>query len=350
MNYDFIHFFQNHLLSWYQLHGRHDLPWQRQSPYHVWISEIMLQQTQVTTVIPYYERFIARFPDIASLASASEDDVCQLWAGLGYYHRAKNIHKTAQILVKDHYGLIPNELSVLKTLPGIGPSTAAAITSQAYSKADAILDGNVKRVLARFFGIEGPINAKETTKILENLANACMPKHSCQSYTQAIMDMGATCCKPKNPACQNCPLSTHCQAYLLKKIESIPGKAIKKPIKNVSYHFLIDMNTKQELLLVKRPTKGIWPNLWCFPEATEIAHEKLLIEIQHRLTHQLMNIKFYLAESEVDHDENGVWVSENTWPKFGLPKAISAILPEIFLAVKSPSLVWRQLDLQPLHD
>lgn len=349
MNSESILFFQNQLLNWFQVHGRHDLPWQHQSPYHIWISEIMLQQTQVLTVIPYYHRFISRFPDITSLAHADNDEVCHLWAGLGYYHRAKNILKTAQILYHDYQSQIPDQLEILKTLPGIGPSTAAAITSQAFSKPHAIFDGNVKRVLARFFGIEGPVNDKSNLKILEQLAHACMPNHSCQSYTQAIMDMGATCCKPKSPLCPTCPLQDRCQALLQQKTDIIPAKARKKPLKTVNYTFLVYQNAQQEIFLIKRPKLGIWPNLWCLPETTDEIITSPLVHIQHQLTHQVMDIRIYVGTEPFPLTNLGLWVNEGT-QNLGLPKPISVALPKIFLALKSPSPALHQVDHPPQHD
>jgi A/G-specific adenine glycosylase len=217
------------------------------------------------------------------------------------------------------------------------PSKLSLELGQAFSKAHAIFDGNVKRVLARFFGIEGAINAKETIKILADLADACMPEHSCQAYTQAIMDMGATCCKPKNPSCPSCPLNTQCQAFLLDKANIIPGKAKKKAIQEVHYQFWLYINSEQEIFLVKRPTKGIWPNLWCFPEVRTPCAIPPVLEFQHRLTHQLMHISLQLSPVAPQEDIKGIWVNTDNYQSLGLPKAISGVLPKIFLGLRSPS-------------
>jgi A/G-specific adenine glycosylase len=326
-------YFQKTLLDWYQAHGRHDLPWQNQSPYHVWLSEIMLQQTQVATVLPYYHRFISLFPSIEHLATAPIDEILKMWAGLGYYHRARNLHKTAQIIIGDYAGQFPQTLNELKKLPGIGASTAAAILSQAFDLPFAILDGNVKRVLARFFGIESAIDDKNTLNALQALADECMPQKNCQAYTQAIMDMGATCCKPKNPQCTRCPLQEKCQAFQLQKIESIPqkGKTLKR--KEQNFDFIAYINSQQEIFLVQRHDKGIWPQLWCFPEGK---NDLLITRTSHELTHIRMNIAVYLEEIKTsDAPNHGVWVSESNWHQFGLPKAIQSLITKAFLDVKS---------------
>lgn len=217
------------LLAWYQQHGRRDLPWQNpRTPYRVWLSEIMLQQTQVKTVIPYFIRFINRFPDIRSLAGAEEDDVLALWSGLGYYSRGRNLHKTARMICETHNGVIPDKVSELTRLPGIGESTAAAIASLAYNQRTPILDGNVKRVLSRFFLISDSLELTHVKQKLWKLADACMPSQQCADYTQAIMDLGATCCLARNPTCELCPLQQNCQAFLTKQVKNIPKKKRKK--------------------------------------------------------------------------------------------------------------------------
>ena len=201
------------LLEWFNCHGRKDLPWQHpRSAYRVWISEIMLQQTQVKTVIPYFNHFIAKFPDIQQLAHAYEDRVLAQWSGLGYYSRARNLHKTAKIICEKYKGEFPRELADLIALPGIGPSTAAAIASQAFNQATPILDGNVKRVLCRYFLIDGWPEHSSVKQKLWQLAKECMPTERCADYTQAIMDLGATRCTARNPDCANCPLQYTCLA------------------------------------------------------------------------------------------------------------------------------------------
>lgn len=326
-----ISFFQQSLLQWYSTHGRHDLPWQNQSPYHVWLSEIMLQQTQVKTVIPYFHRFISKFPSIADMANAHEDDITQMWAGLGYYHRAKNMHRTSKIIHEQFQGQFPRQLDELKKLPGIGPSTAAAISSQAFHQPHAILDGNVKRVLARFFAIQGPINDKEVVKQLENKANECMPQQQCQAYTQAIMDMGATCCKPKNPNCLACPLQGHCRAFQSQLVANIPGKAKRNPPKTLQYHFVAHHN-KQHIFFEKRPQTGIWPNLWCLPHCLPRPTQIPVIRFKHQLTHQQMDIHIY-TDGTSEELKHGQWFSQQDVQMIGIPKAIQHIIEELFSSI-----------------
>ena len=323
-------FFHQTLLNWYTSHGRHDLPWQQQSAYHVWLSEIMLQQTQVNTVLPYYHRFIEIFPTIETLALADEDLILKMWAGLGYYHRAKNLHQTAKIIHTRYANEFPQDLQELKKLPGIGASTAAAITSQAFQKPDAILDGNVKRVLARFFGIDEPINQPAVVKQLQKLADACMPLTHCQQYTQAIMDMGATCCKSKSPNCSICPLQKNCQAFLQQKTSCIPVKIKAKPRKKVPYHFEARINNQKQIYLVKRPETGIWPKLWCLPLIEP--HPKPIgdKQYQHELTHQRMDIHVHWqTTTDADATEAG-WFDKQSCQSLGLPKPIQVIIDDIF--------------------
>lgn len=254
------------LLAWFDQHGRKDLPWQHpRTAYRVWISEIMLQQTQVKTVIPYFNRFVTRFPTIQSLASAAEDDVLAHWSGLGYYSRARNLHKTAAIVDTHFNGDFPSDLDNLITLPGIGPSTAAAIASLAFNKSTAILDGNVKRVLSRYFLVSGPPNQATVHKKLWQLANECMPTKRCADYTQAIMDLGATCCTIKNPKCVSCPLKTTCLAKTLNEIENYPEKKPKKSIPIKQEQFLLLHKNEGTIYLEKRPPTGLWGGLWCLP-------------------------------------------------------------------------------------
>jgi len=328
-----IHFFQTELLKWFEKNGRQHLPWFNQEPYKVWLSEIMLQQTQVSTALPYFNKFIETFPTIAHLAQASEETVCQMWAGLGYYHRAKNLHRTAIIIHQQYQDIFPQDIKTLQTFPGIGPSTAAAIASLAFNLPHAILDGNVKRVLARYFGIETEIKNPLTTKKLKQLANACMPKINCQSYTQAIMDMGATCCQPKQPKCHHCPLNTACIAFKQNKINLIPKKSPKKEKPVLTYHFGAFVDDNKQIFLVKRPDKGIWPHLWCLPEFSPSSPVKAHFVLKHELTHQYMDIQIHLND-EKNQTLHGKWVSINDYQECGLPKPILAVLPKIFLVLK----------------
>lgn len=264
--------FQQAILNWFQQHGRKDLPWQQPiTPYPVWISEIMLQQTQVTTVIPYFQRFMESFPSIEQLADASLDQVLHHWSGLGYYARARNLHKTAKQIVSEMHGQFPNDIDQLIKLPGIGRSTAGAIRSIAFGKPAAILDGNVKRVLARFFAVEGWPGNSAVHRQLWEIAEHYTPNQRTANYTQAMMDLGATLCTRTTPDCGNCPLRTHCQAFSQGNPQSYPGKKPKKvlPVKNRI--FLLFKNPQGEILLQQNPPAGLWGGLWVLPQIEELA-------------------------------------------------------------------------------
>jgi A/G-specific adenine glycosylase len=264
--------FAKRLLTWYDDHGRHDLPWQRDAtPYHVWLSEIMLQQTQVATVIPYYERFIASFPDIQALASADLDQVLRHWSGLGYYARARNLHKAAKMLATDFAGEFSADIDALQSLPGVGRSTAGAILSTALNGRAAILDGNVKRVLARFHAVEGWPGKTAVASQLWELAEEHTPASRVADYTQAIMDLGATLCTRSKPACERCPVAADCVALRLEQTRDFPGRKPKKAIPTKQTHFVIAHTPDGELLLERRPSSGIWGGLWCFPEVDDAA-------------------------------------------------------------------------------
>lgn len=244
--------FNKPLLQWFALNGRKNLPWQiPRTAYRVWISEIMLQQTQVQTVIPYFERFMDKFPSIDDLGKAHDDEVLALWSGLGYYSRARNLHKTAQIILNEYQGIFPQDLTLLNELPGIGASTAGAILSQAFNMPTAILDANVKRVLTRFFAIKGYPEQTQVKKTLWALANSCMPQEHCADYTQAIMDLGATCCTTKKPNCFNCPLQDNCKALQDKEQHLYPTKKIKKPVPVQQQQFLVLCNAQGDIYLEK---------------------------------------------------------------------------------------------------
>ncbi|MGM0563063.1 MAG: A/G-specific adenine glycosylase [Pseudomonadota bacterium] len=260
--------FAQRLLTWHRVSGRHDLPWQRDiTPYRVWVSEIMLQQTQVTTVIPYFERFMAHFPELSDLASASQDEVLQLWSGLGYYARGRNLHRAAQLAVEEHGGELPESLDELQNLPGIGRSTAGAILSIACGQRQPILDGNVKRVLARHGAIEGWPGRTAVARELWALADERTPGAALAGeYAQAIMDLGATLCTRSQPRCDACPVSEDCRALALGHPEAFPGKKPKKekPVRRTRMWLVQD--TGGRILLEQRPSKGLWGGLWVLPE------------------------------------------------------------------------------------
>ncbi|MDH5710876.1 MAG: A/G-specific adenine glycosylase [Gammaproteobacteria bacterium] len=259
--------FARQVLDWFDQHGRHDLPWQQnRSLYKVWLAEVMLQQTQVATVIPYYQKFLTKFPSISSLASASLDDVLTLWAGLGYYSRARNLHMAAVIINQEYGGAFPQQFEEALALPGIGRSTAGAILAQSLGQRHAILDGNVKRVLSRYFEIEGWYGKKSVENKLWEKAEACTPNERLADYTQAMMDLGATVCTRSSPDCALCPLLRACRAYKNQRVNELPTRKPKKhlPVKNV--RMLLLMNTEGHIMLEKRPPSGIWGGLWSLPE------------------------------------------------------------------------------------
>ncbi|HEX6003508.1 MAG TPA: A/G-specific adenine glycosylase [Burkholderiales bacterium] len=254
------------LIAWHRRHGRHHLPWQgTRDPYAIWISEIMLQQTQVATVIPYYQRFLARFPDISTLAGAALDDVLALWSGLGYYSRARNLHRAAEIIVREHGGRFPRAVGAVLGLPGIGRSTAAAICAFAYGTRVAILDGNVKRVLARYFAVAGYPGEPRVATRLWDKAEALLPRRDIRAYTQAVMDLGAGICTRRRPRCAACPLVSQCRAYRGNRTAELPAPRPRTALpKRETVMALLEREGR--IALEKRPAAGIWGALWCLPE------------------------------------------------------------------------------------
>ncbi len=269
------------LLGWFDRHGRKDLPWQQQrSPYRVWVSEIMLQQTQVTTVIPYYQRFMTRFPDVQTLAAADIDDVLHHWTGLGYYARGRNLHRAARRIVTDHSGRFPDDVESLSMLPGIGRSTAGAIAALAFSRRAPILDGNVKRVLARFHAVSGYPGDAGPAGALWRHADCHTPAERVADYTQAIMDLGATVCTRTGPRCNDCPLRSRCAARRLAATDEFPGRRPRrdKPVRAARMFLIIDPAGR--CLLERRPPEGIWGGLWTPPERpADRAVEALCAEV-----------------------------------------------------------------------
>lgn len=298
------------IVRWQRRHGRNDLPWQAESggssaPYRVWLSEIMLQQTQVATVIPYFERFISRFPDMKSLAAADENDVLALWSGLGYYSRARNLHAAARALVERHGGRFPADPETLIQLPGIGRSTAAAIAALAFGRRAAILDGNVKRVLARHGGVAGWAGDKRVEAALWQLAESRLPARDIEAYTQGMMDLGALVCTRRQPDCPACPVREDCIAHTQNRTAELPTPRPRKclPVRDVQMLLLLD---RGELLLEKRPPRGIWGGLWSLPElapdADPIRHcrdrlgftphaQQSLPRLSHNFTHFRLHIQ-----------------------------------------------------------
>ena len=338
--------FSRPLLHWFDEHGRQDLPWQHpRSPYRVWVSEIMLQQTQVKTAIPYFNRFLHRFPDVHHLASATEDEVLAYWSGLGYYSRARNLLKAAAIISSNFNGEFPNDVQQLIKLPGIGPSTAAAITSLAFEMPTAILDGNVKRVLSRYFLIGGAIDKAATHHKLWQLATECMPRERCADYTQAIMDLGATCCTARNPTCSTCPLQTTCLAKKMNDVSNYPNKKIKKTLPIKQQQFLLLHTSDHSIYLERRPSKGLWGGLWCLPSIeasdcpidyvsknyslqTKKANE--LMSINHTFSHFHLHIKamsIHINLATNPHNNcRGRWFASKDLAMVGLAKPVNDII------------------------
>ena len=262
--------FATRVVVWQKRHGRHDLPWQNtRDPYRIWLSEIMLQQTQVATVIPYFARFLAKFPTLRDLANASEDEVLALWSGLGYYSRGRNLLRAAQIVAENFFGEFPKALSDILSLPGVGQSTAAAISAFAFGERQAILDGNVKRVFARHFGIAGFPGAKKVESKLWDVANDVLPNQNIEAYTQGLMDLGATVCLRSRPLCLACPVEATCVAKRDSRIQELPSPRPKKVVPEKSTTMLIIAHAG-EVLLEKRPPTGVWAGMWCFPEMPNV--------------------------------------------------------------------------------
>ena len=258
--------FSDLLLNWFDLYGRHDLPWQKNpTPYRVWVSEIMLQQTQVQTVIPFFTNFVRLFPSIKVLSEKNLDEVLNSWSGLGYYSRARNLHKAARMIVEQYGGVMPTTTEELMGLPGIGKSTAGAIIALALNQPAAILDANVKRVLSRYHAIKAKPETARTKKQLWANAEMHLPTSRHREYTQALMDLGAMVCK-KEPICSKCPYTNSCAAYLSNSTRIFPGSGKRKPPKTKSTYIAIIRNRKREILLERRPESGIWGGLWSFPE------------------------------------------------------------------------------------
>lgn len=342
-------YLRTQLLHWYDQHGRKALPWQiDKTPYRVWVSEIMLQQTQVATVIPYYERFMQHYPDLISLANAPLDEVLHLWAGLGYYSRARNLHRATQHIMRDFSGQFPNTLEALLTLPGIGRSTAGAILSIAYQQCAPILDGNVKRVLSRLHGIITPLTDKTTENQLWALATQYTPTQRVADYTQAMMDLGATVCTRSRPQCAQCPLQHHCVAYRDKTVALIPAKKSPSAIPVRTASFLI-IRQRGQILLLKRPATGIWGGLYSLPEIigkpikadiSAFCHQQfkytlsdyeLLPSFRHTFSHYHLDIHPVLItikprQVKIMDDDQQIWYNLSQPAAIGLPKPIATIL------------------------
>ena len=343
--------FAQRLLDWFALHGRQMLPWQiNPTPYRVWVSEVMLQQTQVATVIPYYARFMARFPDVASLAAAPLDEVLHLWTGLGYYARARNLQACAQVVVAQYGGAFPQALQAMMELPGIGRSTAGAILALSGGQRQPILDGNAKRVLARVFGIAGDPTSKSVLQALWAQADACTPAEAVAAYTQAIMDLGATVCTRSRPACIACPVNAGCIAALEGRQTELPGRKQKRVRPSREATILIaeiEHNGSTAVLVERRPPSGVWGGLWsppqfeserdalawCCREFGDTAESQMLPPIDHAFTHfdlRLNPLRVRCAgKTSVRDADTHRWYPLEAPPRIGLPQPIRRLFERL---------------------
>lgn len=338
--------FSSRVLKWYSLHGRHDLPWKHPvSAYRIWVSEIMLQQTQVVTVIPYFLRFMESFPTVKALAKAPMNLVLNHWAGLGYYARAKNLHRAAETIMSDFKGKFPKTVEQWTTLPGVGRSTAGAIVSQSFDLRAPILDGNVKRVLCRFNGVKGWPGLKTVEETLWNISEHFTPLEQAADYTQAMMDLGATCCTRSRPNCQACPLKTKCYAYLNDSQSTLPEKRPSKVLPTKVAHILVLQTHCGHVLLEQRPLKGIWSGLWTFPEFSELSALKTFLNttlgikrakleslslIKHTFSHYHLHLKpNHLSLTKkvlLKKDIPLAWINASGLKECGVPAPIKTLI------------------------
>lgn len=340
--------FSDALLTWFDQHGRHDLPWQvADDPYKVWVSEIMLQQTQVKTVLQYFERFIDRFPTVHDLGQASWDDVSPYWAGLGYYARARNLHKAAAIVHRQ--GRFPTNLAEWIELPGIGPSTGGALMSLGLRQYGVIMDGNVKRVLARFFAIEDDLSKPVHERAMWQLAEELCPVERNHDYTQAIMDLGATICTPKKPLCLYCPMQQHCKAHAQGLETELPFKKPKKAVPVKSAQVLLLQSYDGQWLWQQRPHTGLWGGLWSLPIIeNEIEFLQLIqqfklqstqpqVQISHSFTHftWLLNASIFKIEADqmefIQAEFGGEWFTPQKATEMGIPTAMKKLISAVEL-------------------
>ena len=336
------------VVAWQASHGRNHLPWQQtRDPYRVWLSEIMLQQTQVTTVLDYYARFLARFPDVEALAEAPQDEVMGLWSGLGYYTRARNLHRCAQQVISEHGGAFPRSAEMLATLPGIGRSTAGAIAAFCFSERVPILDANVRRVLTRLLGFDADLAQAKNERLLWEQAQELLPRtdldNAMPRYTQGLMDLGATVCTPRAPQCGLCPLQDDCKAFQAGDPERYPVKTRKLSRKAESWQLLVLKNAQGQAWLHKRPASGIWAGMHCVPVFADSAELQRCIaalgtaprlevnELQpfvHVLTHRDLHLHPVLVSGAVPGRplEEGGWFGADQWDAIGLPAPIRKLL------------------------
>ena len=347
--------FADRLVSWQRQFGRHDLPWQVRDPYLVWLSEIMLQQTQVTTVLDYFARFVARFPTVQALASAPEDDVLAAWSGLGYYRRARNLHRCAQIVMDKHGGAFPRTAQELAELPGIGPSTAAAIAAFCFDERAAILDGNVQRVLCRTHGIDDPVPSTATTRKLWALARCLLPQSAeIAAYTQGLMDLGATVCKPRQPDCLICPFAADCRAYQAGDPQRLPVRQPARKSRPMRCTVMLWLRSTQggHCWLEKRAQQAVWPGLWSLPQFDTpdlalafaaqfgpVVGHQALASIRHAFTHFELTIQPLLVDVQAQPlaaEAQGRWLALEQALQLGLPAPVRKLLLQSVPAADAP--------------
>lgn len=341
--------FAGSLIDWHGRHGRHDLPWQRRrTPYRVWVSEIMLQQTQVATVVPYFERFMQRFPEVGSLAAAPLDEVLHLWSGLGYYARARNLHRAAVSIAEEHGGRFPRSFEAVAALPGIGRSTAGAILALSRGERFPILDGNVRRVLSRHFGVEGGASDRAALQKLWDLSDQCTPAEHVDTYTQAVMDLGATVCARRNPSCGSCPVSATCIARRSGRQHELPSPKPTRARQLRQVFMLAAVREDGGVLLERRPEKGVWGGLWCLPEfvsaaeAADYARRMLhgasdtpvpLAPVEHAFTHFDLVITPLVAHcsgsATAPDPARRQWYRARQPARLGLPAPVRLLLAAI---------------------
>lgn len=345
-------YFSKKLIVWY-LQNKRDLPWRNtNNPYHIWLSEIMLQQTRVLQGLPYYLKFTEAYPKVEDLASAPEDEVLKLWQGLGYYSRARNLHATAKMVANEMDGIFPNNYKDLLKLKGVGDYTASAIASISFNQPEAVVDGNVYRVLSRFFGISTPINSTAGQKEFKQLAQELIDKEQPGTFNQAIMEFGARYCVPQNPDCVNCIFNDSCVAFQQKKVAQLPVKIKSKPVKQRFFNYLVILSENERTVLQQRNGKGIWHKLYEFPlietsKEIEVSELQKLPQFQdfskqinirnislynqeavvHKLSHQHLNTRFWIIET-LDETESSVAISEIE--SYAVPVLIANFVSEFF--------------------
>ena len=345
-------YFSNKLIAWY-LQNKRELPWRNTTnPYHIWLSEIILQQTRVLQGLPYYLKFVEAYPKVENLANAPEDDILKLWQGLGYYSRARNLHATAKMVANEMNGIFPNNYKDLLKLKGVGDYTASAIASISFNQPEAVVDGNVFRVLSRFFGISTPINSTSGQKEFKQLAQELIDREQPRTFNQAIMEFGARYCVPQNPDCENCIFNDSCVAFQQKKVGQLPVKIKSKPVKQRFFNYLVFLSENDRTVLQQRNGKGIWHKLYEFPlietsKETNLSELKKLPQFQdfsekinirnislynkeavvHKLSHQHLNTRFWIIET-TEETESSVPVSEIG--NYAVPVLIANFVSEFF--------------------